>query len=192
MEPSLLPVRERFRHASREILRHPNDRRRHEVRVLMACELDGIEPLQGALADMLHACATDADSDHALLSHTTVRQRLPAHVHSALLKQAQSSTSLPAANPLATRWSVLTSPSLDVPRRALLCSADDARTMAASAIPALLAGDADTERAFLAHCEGAGDTLAFMMARRALTREGCVLSKHWDTVLESLLRNGGT
>ena len=187
----MLPVRERFRHAGRKILRHPDDRRRHELRVLVACELDGTEPLQGALADMLHACAPNAGSAHALLSHAFVRRRLPAHVHSALLWQAQSSTCLTIANPFATRWSVLTHPSLDVPRRALLCSVDDARTMAARAIPALLAGDTDTEQAFLAHCEGAGDTLAFMMARRALTREGRVLSEHWDTVLESLLRIGG-
>lgn len=190
-QQSLLPVRERFRQAGREILRHPGDRQRHEVRVLMACELDGTEPLQGALADLLHACAPDAAWHRALLSRASVGQRLPAHVCSALLRQVQSTKCLPATNALATRWSVLASPSLNVPRRAVLCSVDEARTLAARAIPTLLAGDADTEEEFLAHCEGAGNTLAFMMARRALTRQGRVLSKRWDTVLESLLRAGG-
>ena len=191
MEPSLLSVRERFRHAGREVLRYPNDRHRHEVRVLMACELDGTEPLQGALADLLHACAPDAAWQHALLSRASVDQRLPAHVRSALLRQVHSPTRLPATNALATRWSVLVSPSLDVPRRAVLCSVDEARTLATEAIPALLAGNADAEEAFLTHCEGAGDSLAFMMARRVLTRQGRVLSKRWDTVLNLLLAGDG-
>ena len=186
-----MPVRERFRQAGREVLRHPDDRQRHEGRVLMACELEGTEPLQGALADLLHGCAPDAAWQRALLSRAAVDQRLPAHVCSALLRQVQGTRRLPATNALATRWSVLASPSLDVPRRAVLCSVDDARTLAARAIPALLAGDADTEEEFLAHCEGAGDTLAFMMARRALTRQGRVLSKRWDTVLDLLLKGGG-
>ena len=185
-----MPARERFRQAGREVLLHPNDRRCHEGRVLVACELGGTEPLQGALADLLHACAPDAAWNRALLSRASVDQRLPAHVYCALLVQVQGTSRLPATNALATRWSVLTCPSLDVPRRALLCSTDDARTMAARAIPALLAGDAGAEQAFLAHCEGAGDTLAFMMARRALTRQGLVLSQRWDTVLEFLLKGG--
>ena len=186
-----MPARERFRQAGRGILLRPNDRQRHEERVFTACELDGTEPLQGTLADLLHACAPDAAWNRALLLRASVDQRLPAHVYCAVLGQVQSTSRLPATNALATRWSVLTRPSLDVPRRALLCSIDDARTIAARAIPALLAGDADTEQAFLAHCEGAGDTLAFMMARRALTRQGLALSQHWDTVLESLLKGGG-
>ena len=38
--------------------------------------------------------------------------------------------------------------------------------------PALLAGDTAAEQAFLTHCEGAGDSLAFMLASRALSRAG--------------------
>lgn len=192
MQSSLLPARDRFREAGRAVLRHPSDLRHHEARVLVACEFDGSEPLQGALADLLHACAPDADGHGALLLRASVNERLPAHVCEALFRQVRSKARLPAANALATRWSVLASPSLDVPRRAMLCSVDDARAIAARAIPALLAGDANTEQAFLAHCEGAGDALAFMLARRALTRQGRVLSPRWDAVLELLQPGVGT
>lgn len=161
------------------------------MRVLLACKLDGTEPLQGALADLLHACAPHAAWYLVLLSRAPVDQRLPTHVRSAVLEQVRSAARLPATNALATRWSVLTSPSLDVPRRAVLCSVDDARSIAERAIPALLAGDADTEQAFLSHCEGSGDTLAFMMARRELTRQGRVLSARWDAVLKLLLKGSG-
>lgn len=189
MQPSVLPLRERFREAGRAVLRHPKDPRRHETRVTVACELDGAEPLQGALVDLLYACEPDAERHVALLSRSSVRERLPVHACNALLRQVRSNVRLPAANALATRWSVLASPSLDVPRRALLCSTDDARVIAAQVIPALLAGDIDIELAFLAHCEGAGDALAFMLARRALTRQGRVLSSEWARVM-GLLQPG--
>ena len=77
---------------------------------------------------------------------------------------------------------MLVAPSLDVPRRAILCSVDDSRRIAAEAVPALLAGDTQAEQDFLAHCEGAGDSLAFMLARRALTRAGRTLSPQWEAV----------
>lgn len=184
-------MRERFRQAGRDVLHHPHTRHGHEARVLIACELDGIEPLQGALADLLYACAPDAAWHLALLSRASVDQRLPAHVCSALLRQVHSAARLPATNALATRWSVLASPSMDVPRRAVLCSVDEARMLATEAIPALLTGNANAEEAFLMHCEEAGDSLAFMMARRVLTRHGRVLSARWDTVLNRLLAGDG-
>lgn len=192
MAQQLLRVRERFRQTGRAILRQPGDLDRHEARVTVACELDGAEPLQGALADLLHGCTPDRARHRALLARPAVRARLAPHLSDALQRCVDSGRRLAATNVLATRWSVLTNPSLDVPRRARLCSADDARAIAARAIPALLAGDAQSEKDFLSHCEGAGDALGFMLARRALTREGRVLSDRWDAVAALLQRGALT
>ena len=186
MGDQLLTARERFRQAGRVVLRQPDDPHLHAARVDVACDLEGAEPLQGALADLLHGCAPDVARHGALLARPAVRARLAPHVGEALRRCAGNGQRLAAANAFATRWSVLTSPSLDVPRRALLCSTDDARVIAARAIPMLRAGDAQAEDDFLAHCEGAGDALAFMVARRALTREGYALSARWEAVSAAL------
>ncbi len=177
-----LSAREQFRQAGRRVLRAPGDFSLHQQRVEAALALEGAEPLQGALADGLHGCEPDAPRFQAVLARADIQPRLPPFVMQGFRAQVASGRKLPAASPWATRWSVLVAPSLDVPRRAILCSVDDSRRIAAEAVPALLAGDAQAEQDFLAHCEGAGDSLAFMLARRALTRAGRTLSPQWEAV----------
>lgn len=184
-----LSARQQFRQAGRRVLNAPADLALHEQRVNAALGLEGVEPLQGALADWLHGCAPDAARFQALLARADIQPRLAPFVLQGLQAQAASGRKLPAASVWATRWSVLVAPSLDVPRRALLCSVDDSRRIAAEALPALLAGDAQAEQDFLAHCEGAGDSLGFMLVRRALTREGRALSPQWEAV-SLALQNG--
>ncbi|MDO5288892.1 MAG: hypothetical protein Q4F13_04575 [Pseudomonadota bacterium] len=181
-----LTLRERFRQHGRQVLRVPGDAAAHEARIMLACELQGAEPLQGALADMLHACPPNAEHVRRLLRRPAVAQRLAPFVARALLQAADSGQRLPRATALATRYSVLAMPSLDVPRRALLVGVDDSRGIAARATAALLAGQPGAEDEFLTHCEGAGDTLAFMLVRRALAREGKVLSERWSQVAQGL------
>lgn len=184
-----LSARQQFRQAGRRVLNAPADLALHEQRVNAALGLEGAEPLQGALADWLHGCAPDASRFQAL-QHERRQPRLNVGTRQqGLQAQAASGRKLPAASAWATRWSVLVAPSLDVPRRALLCSVDDSRRIAAEALPALLAGDAQAEQDFLAHCEGAGDSLGFMLVRRALTREGRALSPQWEAV-SLALQNG--
>ena len=182
MTAEALSARERFRLAGRRVLRAPGERAAHLQRVRAACALPGAEPLQGALADLWHACAPDASAGAALLAEPALQGRLAPFVARGFARQAASGRALPRVSTLATRWSVLAVPSLDVPPRALLCGVDDSRALAAAAVPALLAGEATAEEAFLAHCEGAGDSLAFMLARRALQRAGRPLAPRWAEV----------
>lgn len=184
-----LTLRERFRQHGRHVLRVPDDAAVHEARAMLACELPGAEPLQGTLADMLHACPPNAEHVRRLLRRPAVAQRLAPFVARALLQTADSGQRLPRVTPLATRYSVLVMPSLDVPRRALLVGVDDSRSIAARAAAALLADQPGVEDEFLAHCEGAGDSLAFMLVRRALAREGKVLSERWAQVAQTLQQN---
>ena len=181
-----LSPRERFRQAGRDVLRVPGDRRLHEARVMAACALDGAEPVQGALADLMVACLPDDEATVRLLRRPQVAQRLAPFVARAFLRLSSQRQRLPRVSALATRFCVLAMPSLDVPKRALLVGVDDSRELAAQAIPALLAGDDEAEAAFLDHCEGAGDSLAFMLARRALSRAGRPMAPRWDEVSAAL------
>ena len=97
---------------------------------------------------------------------------------------------LPRVNRLATRWSVLAQPSSDVPQRALLCGVDDSQSAAQQAVAAILAGDSVQEAAFLAHCVGAQDSLAFMLARRSLQHAGFVFSQAWQQAMQTLEQGG--
>ena len=188
MSERTLSPRERFRQAGRDVLLVPGDRKLHEVRVMAACALDGAEPVQGALADLMHGCLPEAEPTTRLLRRPSVAERLAPFVARQFLQLSAERQRLPRVSTLATRFSVLTMPSLDVPRRALLVSVDDSRELAAQAIPALLAGDDEAEAAFLTHCEGAGDSLAFMLASRALSRAGRPLSPRWSEVSMVLQR----
>ena len=171
-----------FRQTGRRVLRAPADPAAHTRRVHAACALEGSEPVQGALADMLSACAPDAGLE-AVLRAPEVSARLAPFVLQSFVAQVRAARRLDRVTALATRWCVLAVPSLDVPPRALLCGVDDSRAIAADALGPMLAGDEAMERAFLDHCVGAGDALAFMLARRAMLREGHELSERWQAVM---------
>ena len=63
---------------------------------------------------------------------------------------------------------------------------DDARAAAATAVPGILAGDDEMEREFLAHCVATHDSLAFMLARRALMKAGHPLGTGWDKAMDAI------
>lgn len=186
-----LSARERFRLAGRHVLRTPAERAAHQLRIAAACALVGAEPLQGALADFWYGCAPAPALAGSVLAAPAVRGRLSPFVGAALLAQSHSGVRLARITTLATRWCLLVSPSLDVPSRAVLCGVDDSRAIAAAAAARIAAGGAGTETAetdFLAHCLGARDVLAFMLARRTLQRQGRVLDARWDQAMEQLQR----
>lgn len=179
-------TREKFRLTGRRVLQTPADYQLHEQRIQAASVLNGAEPLQAALVDMLSACTPDSVPLPELLLQAEVRDRLAPYVVDALLAQANTGKRLPRANRFATRWCVLATPSLDVPPRARLCGADDSRAIAGAALEPILAGDEAAEQSFLAHCAGSRDTLAFMLAQRAMLREGRNLSSQWREVMDIL------
>ncbi|RMX01699.1 hypothetical protein EBQ25_03335 [Allofranklinella schreckenbergeri] len=183
--PAAAAARLFFRRASRLVLQKPADRLAHEDRVKQALALDGVEPLQGALVDMLVGCASDSALSKVFLQRK-VQERLSPLVLGAMLAQVSSGEPLPRVNKLATRWCVLATPSLDVSPRALLCGTDDSRTIVANAIQALLEGDVEAEMHFLDHCVSSNDVLAFMLARKELGRRGRALSPQWEEVMEAL------
>lgn len=179
-------VRIAFQRAGRRVLAAPEVYAHHQARIDAAMQMPGSEALQAAVVDMLHACPPEHELFAKLMASPDMTRRLPAHVHAALCAVAQSGTCLPRVTRWATRWCILATPSLEVPRRALLCGTDDSRTLAAAALCAILAGDKQAENEFLEHCEATFDTLAFMLVRRDLLKRKEPLDANWDKVAATL------
>jgi hypothetical protein len=99
---------------------------------------------------------------------------------------------LHSPHPLATRWSVLAQPSVDIPTRARRCSPDDSRDIAAQALRALDADDAAGVSRFLDHCMTCHDNLAFMLVRRAVLKDGRNLPAAWESVSRALEQSPGS
>ncbi len=182
-------LRTAFRRAGRCVLCSPDSRPAHEARVSVALSFPGSEPVQAALVDMLHGCEAAPAEFTALLESPEISTRLAPHVLAELRQAAHSGKKIDIVSELATRWCVLVTPAMDIPRRALLCSVDDSRTIAAEAEAAILAGNHEAEVAFLEHCEGTHDTLAFMLVRRALRQHGIEMGARWKQV--SIALQGG-
>lgn len=177
-----MPAQSLFRASGRRLLAQRHAPQAHWARLQAALNLADAEPIQGALADMFWAIP---DVHERCTAMVTVGHRLSAPAAQAF-RQRVSRPDFPACTTLATRWSLLVSPSLDTPRRAMRCNPDDSRRLALSGVQAWSSGDALAQDAFLAHCQVCRDTLAFMLARRALLQQLPELPAAWETVSLSL------
>jgi mono/diheme cytochrome c family protein len=173
-----------MRRQARHLLRDSSSTEAHLVRINAALNLPGSEPVQGVLADVF----TSLGADQAAFKRDAlarVKARLSTHIASWFESQIRAPR-LPRISPLATRWSVLSIPSADISTRARRCSADDSRALAARAVLAVEAADAQGEQLFLHHCLTCHDNLAFMLARRQLLKIDPQLPAGWDAVSRQL------
>ena len=181
---SSLESRATFRILSRQVFKDRNNVALHQSRLQAAMNLPGSEPVQGAFVDLLVGClpATEDDQQAALCF---VQDRLnPLLVTK--LKPYIGNPALPLSNALATRWSVIASPSLDMPRRTMRCNTDDSRLLAQNAVKAWQDHDVATQDAFLEHCVICQDKLAFLLARRSLLQQLDELPAAWKVVGDQL------
>lgn len=179
-----LESRVTFRKLSRLVIKDRNNVVLHQSRLQAAMHLPGSEQIQGALVDMLLGCipATEVDRQAAL---SFVQDRLnPLLVTK--LKPYIANPVLPLSNALATRWSVIASPSLDMPRRTMRCNTDDSRLHAQNAVKAWHEHDVATQNAFFEHCIVCQDKLAFLLARRSLLQQLDDLPAAWEAVGDQL------
>jgi len=177
-----------FRKSGRELLKSPDSTTRHLKRLQAALHMEGREPLQGALSDAWHACEDGPAVVADFLTDRTAEARLGQRLAQTVRRAALGGQPLARVNPLATRWSILTIPSLGSRVRSWLCSPDDSRAIAAEVLGPILAGDTATEQLFLAHCTGAGDVLAFMLVRQRLKHAGHRFSQRWRKTFSAMQR----
>ncbi|MDQ3059593.1 MAG: hypothetical protein M3R45_08705 [Pseudomonadota bacterium] len=183
-----LSARRDVRRHARTLIRRRDDVGVHLARIHASLQLDGIEPVQGALADLFGSLG----KDHAALKAAALQLAAP-RLGSRLARRFQvwvGAQALPRITPLATRWSLLVSASADTPTRSRRCSADDSRRLAAQFVTAFQAQEANAQAHFLHHCLTCQDRLAFMIARREILKRQDHLPDGWADVQNELQGEG--
>ncbi len=178
-------VREQYRRMSRRIIVAPNLAVYHKERIRTALNFFENEPLQGALADYFYGCWYDVPFlGKEILDEA--KERLPATIYQAFLNCVHKKSYIWSISHLATRWSVLVTPSMDVPAHKLRTSSDNAWYVADNIIITLLKARDDKNQAlgqmendFLEHCIACADRMAFMMVWFRLNKEDWVFDDRW-------------
>ena len=169
--------RTEFRTFSRQVFNDRNNAGLHRSRLQAALNMPGYEPTQGALIDMLVGCKS-ASREERQAALNLAQSRINPLLVDRLQGQVEKPT-YTVNNSLATRWSILASPSLDIPRRTMRCSTDDSRQYARRAVAAWQANDMATQNAFLEHCIICQDKLAFLLARKNILQSQDELPLAW-------------
>ena len=188
MASHLLAARTEVRRQTRALARRRGDLAIHLARVHAAMQLDGVEPVQGALADLFASFGADG----AALKRAALQLAAPrlGERTARRFEAWVAAQRLPRITPLATRWSLLAHPSADMSTRSRRCSADDSRAIAAQALSACETQDLAAQELFLHHCLTCQDRLAFMLVRRELLKRQASLPAGWKDVEIELLREG--
>lgn len=181
---------EKFRLLSRQIAKQPTNIDIHTNRIMVALELDEKEPLQGALADMFYGCWYDtAYFGERILEQAS--EKLNPLILADFQKCMGNDYHVQAISHLATRWSVLVSPTMQVPDHQLRISQDDSRTVADLTIDTLLSYDSKQdekvrktdikaiEDEFFAHCVACEDRLAFSIVWWELAKNKWDFHDEW-------------
>lgn len=187
-----------YRLYSRQLMTQPMNMDIHTSRVMMAMELDEKEPLQGALADMFYGCWFDVPYfGERMLSQ--VKEKLNPKVIEGFEACVEHKKYILENSVLATRWSVLISPSMSVVENQMFISPDDSRAVADIVINSLLElwEDMDdepeevlqeirhVEEEFFKHCLACDDRLAFSIVWWELSKNKWQFSPEWTTTRQA-------
>nr|WP_315043203.1 hypothetical protein [uncultured Moraxella sp.] len=181
-----------YRRYSRQVMTQPMNMDLHTSRIMTAMELDEKEPLQGALADMFFGCWYDVPYfGERMLSQ--VKEKLNPKVIEGFEQCIFNKAYVLESSNLATRWSVLVSPSMGVFENQMFISPDDSRTVADIVVSALLelkaefdddpeeVGEeiAQIEQEFFKHCLACDDRLAFSIVWWELSKNKWQFNEGW-------------
>ncbi len=179
-----------FRRLSRQAMKQADNISTHLQRIRVAKGFQSDEPLQGALADYFYGCWFDIfyDNQQSLDVLSDVQHRLSPDVYQAFVQCSNKQDYVERITKLATAWSVLVMPSMDVPVHRLRTSKDNTCYVVDSVINQLThaykEGDAlmlaDIEDRFFEHCLICSDLVAFMKVWFALNRNGWSLDQRWQ------------
>lgn len=181
-----LEARSQFRYYSRRILEAPASRYDHEQRIAVAKQFHENEPLQGALADFIYAFWYELSvEDTSAL--TELAERLSMQVQQQFEQCLLKNRYLLDVSELATRWSVLVSPSIDVPLHRLLVEREESLRIAEVVSEQLLTAREQNaqqtlqniERSFLTHCRICHDRIAFLTVWMKLSNQAWQFNQQW-------------
>ena len=187
IKESEIAARKVFRFYSRKVFLAPNNRYFHEQRINAALLLNEKEPLQGAVADFFYGCWYDIPYDVTNL-FTRIQDRLYPQVEQGFRDCINKKSYIQRNSMLATRWSVLVSPSLNEQTKRLRISSDDAKEIAKDITTELMQArnnqDWGTieqiENEFFAHCIARHDRLAFSLVWFRLGKSDWQFDERWN------------
>ncbi|WP_201555879.1 hypothetical protein [Psychrobacter sp. 72-O-c] len=193
IKESEMVARRLFRVYSRKIFLAPNNRHFHEQRINAALLLSEKEPLQGAVADFFYGCWYDIPYDVTNM-FTRIQGRLHPHVELAFRDCINKLAYIQHSSVLATRWSVLVTPSLNEQTQRLRISSDDAKEIAKDITAELMmARDNENwntieqiENEFFSHCVARNDRLAFSIVWFRLGKSDWQFDERWNNCQQSL------
>ena len=193
IKESEMAARKVFRFYSRKVFLTPNNRHFHEQRINAALLLNEKEPLQGAVADFFYGCWYDIPYDVTNL-FTRIQDRLYPHVEQGFRNCINKKSYIQRNSILATRWSVLVSPSLNEQTKRLRISSDDAKEIAKDITVELMQArdnqDWGTieqiENEFFAHCIARHDRLAFSLVWFRLGKSDWQFDERWNNCQQRL------
>lgn len=158
----------------------------HRQRLKIAKNLSQTEPLQGAMADYFFACWYDMDS-YGKLFLQEVADILPKYVTDAFLCYVGTGEYMPQIATLATRYSVLITPSMNAPHHKRYVGKDDAKQIAQVVSSDLLHAKnnddhiaiAQIQSEYFEHCLACKDKMGFMVTWFTLAKEGWEFDDAW-------------
>lgn len=193
IKESEMAARRVYRLYSRKIFIAPNNRHFHEQRINAALLLNEKEPLQGAVADFFYGCWYDIPYDVTNM-FTRLQGRMLPHIEQGFRDCIDKKSYIQKNSMLATRWSVLVSPSLNEQTQRLRISSDDAKEIAKDITNDLMLArdnqDWDTieqiENEFFAHCIARHDLLAFSLVWFRLGKSDWQFDARWNDCQQKL------
>lgn len=190
----IMGYRKQYRYYSRQVSRFPNQHQLHQKRLLFASQFVEYEPIQGALADYFYACWYDLPIIGAELL-TKLRHKLPSRVYDTFLRALKrGNVCHERISVLATSWSVLAIPSMEIADNFLRTSRDHSGFMVTDIMHKLLAAKQsqdestihEVENAFFEHCLVCQDRMAFMRVWFKLSNHNWHFHQHWVNCREQL------
>lgn len=194
-----MQARRTFRYYSRKVFLSPNNRNFHVQRINAALLLTEKEPIQGAIADFFYGCWYEIPYDVEDL-FSRIKYRLLPHVEQGFHDCIDKKSYVQRNSMLATRWSVLISPSLNEQKQRLRLSSDDAKEISKDITADLMqARDEEDwvtieqiENEFFAHCIARNDRLAFSLVWFRLGKSDWQFDERWNRCQESLEQTSKT
>ncbi|PYE38961.1 hypothetical protein [Psychrobacter fozii] len=188
-----MEARRVFRLYSRKVFLAPNNRHFHEQRINAALLLTEREPLQGAVADFFYGCWYDIPYDVNNL-FIRVKDRLYPHIQQGFRDCIDKKAYIQRNSMLATRWSVLISPSLNEQKQRLRISSDDAKEISKEITAELMQARTNedwgtieqVENEFFAHCIARNDRLAFSLVWFRLGKSDWQFDARWNNCQQHL------
>lgn len=183
---SVIHLRRQYRYYTRLVKSLPNHSYYHQKRIKIAKLLTQTEPLQGAMADYFFACWYDMRFEGKRLMED-MADILPKHILDGFLGYIGTGDYLPKITPLATRFSVLVSPSMNVPKYKLYVGKDDAKQLSLQVSQSLIDAKKSGQDAlieeiqaqYFRHCLACQDKIGFMLTWFALAKNEWVFDDEW-------------